>query len=104
MAEAATNPTGANPAGAGSYRQRVIELEKAHHTAVIALVDGTMVLRRELGWSRYFEELDRAIGQEPKRHRLLPVPRQGRRRPDRPADPRPRRPEPVAEDLRRRQR
>src|SRR4051812_43992599 len=112
MAEVATNPTGADPARAGAYRQRLvvyvarhpafeqggewarrlydhltrasqqpiarglgipvyfrsasekegseaprpIALEKAHHTAVIALVDATMVLRRDLGWGPYLAE------------------------------------------------
>src|SRR3954469_4246432 len=57
----------------GSEAPRPIALEKDHHTAVIALIDGTMVLRRDLGWGPYLAELNRAIDREPSRHRLLPV-------------------------------
>ena len=46
---------------------------RGHHTVVVALVDGTMVLRRNHGWDRYLANLHQQTYQVPDRHRLLPV-------------------------------
>jgi hypothetical protein len=60
-------------AAAGAARPRDIPLGKAHHTAVVVLVDDTMVIDREDGWSDYVSGLVRQIAREEKKHRLLPV-------------------------------
>jgi len=56
-----------------SEEPRPIPLDEAHHTVVVALVDGTMVLRRNHGWDRYLANLHQQTYQVPDRHRLLPV-------------------------------
>jgi SLOG cluster2/TIR domain len=56
-----------------SEAPRPIPLDQALHTVVIALVDETMVLRRNEGWNRYLADLHAQTAQAPDRHRLLPV-------------------------------
>src|SRR5208282_1790662 len=62
-----------HPESADVQRPREVRLDEAEHTAVVVLVDDTMVLGKDDGWAAYVSGLHQRAAAEPSRHRVLPV-------------------------------
>ena len=56
-----------------AHTPRAIELDEAHHSAVVVLVDDVMVADYDDGWQAYVNQLAEQAAADPARHRVLPV-------------------------------